>query len=400
MSEFFQKLVKKVDIEEGMQGIRDILLAIYRSGTISVKKISRRTKLPVPIVSKVVNILIEKQMLFRNEFGVQFWEHAMKFIEKEFKFYGYGISPCPTCNGRPRYISPRIESLFDVLNPIFEARPQVDTALDQSKNTVETAIQRALYLYDEGALEGNDVLFIGDDDFTSVAVGNLFHILFPEDPKLVPKSITVIDVDERILERIDAEFGKLKLDVKTVLYNLKDPIPADLRGRFDMVITDPAYSINGLQLFLSRAIEMMKNDFRQRIGLDIFLSYAHRSPDKTVEFQRLLSSMGLAMMEIIPAFNKYEGSEVLGNITQLVHLKTSRHTESPIHPDKSFDDVLYTGETHPYLRQYKCVNCSAVIRVGPDMDFESIELLKGDGCPACGNSKKFELISRNLIGIE
>lgn len=392
MAEFFDKLLENVEIEEGMEGIREILLHIYRNGSISVKNLSRLTHIPIPLVSKIVNILSEKEILSRSKNGIQYWEHSMKFVEKHFGFFGFGNQKCPTCKSRSIYISPRYDEIFQILNPIFEERPSVDTTYDQSKNTVETAIQRAGFFYEKGSLEGKHVLFIGDDDFTSVSVGLLSKIFFPNDEiTLIPKSITVVDIDDRVLDEIRAVFEKYKISVQCIHYDLRKSVPSELLHKYDTIITDPPYSINGLRLFLSRAISFMNPEKNK----DLFLSFAHRSPDQTLQIQLVLTKLGLSVIEILPRFNKYEGSEILGNETQLFHLKTTSSTKAIINSEQDFTEIMYTGETHPYIRQFQCGACNTVVEVGPDKQFITIEQLKVHSCPECGG-KKFNLISRNL----
>jgi len=396
MSENFKKLQDKLNLEEGIEGIIDILREIYRNGTNSIKNISRAVKIPIPIVSKVVNSLIEANFLFRNEDGVQLWEHAMKFCEEELGFFGYGIPRCPECDNRPFNITPRIEQLFDILNPIFKDRPIVDTTLDQSKITVETAIQRALYFYNNGSIEGKDIAFLGDDDFSSIAISKLYKIFFPNEPNLIAKSITIIDIDSRILETIKKYIEEDSLKVNILNYDLRKPIPDNLINKFDTIIMDPPYSLNGLKLFLSRGISLLKHPSKYDIKKDIYLSFAHKSQEYTLEFQKFIIDSNLAIMEIIPKFNKYEGSEVLGNITQMIRLNTTMKTKPLINPNEEFNESIYTGETHPYIKKYRCTNCNEILEVGPDRQFETIEILKGEKCPKCQTSKNFELIERNL----
>ena len=104
-------------------------------------------------------------------------------------------------------------------------------------------------------------------------------------------------------------------------------------------------------------------------------------------------------MEIIPRFNTYEGSEVLGNQTQMIHLKTTLEAKPLILPDVEYKEAIYTGESHPYIRTYKCKNCNHTVEVGPDREFTTIEILKGNKCPKC-ESKNFDLVSRNLDILE
>jgi predicted methyltransferase len=168
-------------------------------------------------------------------------------------------------------------------------------------------------------------------------------------------------------------------------------MPSEIIHKYDTIITDPPYSNNGLWLFLSRAITLLRHEE----NLDIFLSFAHRSPNQTHSLQNVIHGLGLSIMEIIPRFNKYEGSEVLGNETQLFHLKTTHKTEAFVDESKPDITVIYTGETHPYIRHFQCTACNNEIEVGPDKEFLTIELLKGNSCPQCGG-KKFKLIERNL----
>ncbi|MHA1821978.1 MAG: bis-aminopropyl spermidine synthase family protein [Promethearchaeota archaeon] len=462
--DFFRKFQDFINIEENIEGIKDILRWIYRLGQTSVKTLSRKTKIPVTVVSKIINILEEKKFIDRDKNGIRLWEHAMKYLEDEMGFYGFGIEPCPKCKGRPIYLSPRFDILFDVLNPIFNNRPRVNTEYDQSKNMVETAIQRALYFYNKGALEGKNVLILGDDDFTSVAIGSLYKSFFPDEPHLIPSSLYVIDIDERILKNLKSAFEQLSFKADIELFNTdlkveidKDNKPYDnlnlshnptshyiegkkykqskikngemhsnnannndkvhlikfdlrnplltseqsdniirnLIDRFDTIILDPPYSENGLKLFLSRALSFIKTTSKYDVSKDIFLSFAHRSSETTLKIEKQIIRMNLAIMEIIPAFNKYEGAEILGNITQMLHLKTTSDSVPIIKAESKFFQKIYTGETRPHTTIYECSNCKNIIKIGLEEKIKSIEILKSTGCPKCG-AKKFRLIEREV----
>ncbi len=282
MSDFLNQLNEKVPIREGPEGNRSILREIYRAGHIAVKELSRKTLLPVPLVAKIVNFLIEKEVLDRIPDGILYTEKGMQFIESELGFYGFGISVCDECNGQRMFSSPRWDDYIEFISELFQNRPQVDTTLDQSLNTPETAVQRALYLYQCGALEGKRVLFLGDDDFTSVAMGMLYLGWYPEEPHLIPRSITVVDIDDRILEGIHADFQLKDLPITTIHWDYREAIPDQLVGQFDTIVVDPPYSLNGLILVLSRAIDLFQNPAES----EVYLSFPHRSPSETHQFQQ------------------------------------------------------------------------------------------------------------------
>ena len=93
-----------------------------------------------------------------------------------------------------------------------DARPTVDQRLDQSHATAETAVRRALFLYENDALEGRSVVVLGDDDLTSLAIAVVAEAL-----SLGAVDITVVEVDERLVGYIaaSAELPRVKGRART-----------------------------------------------------------------------------------------------------------------------------------------------------------------------------------------
>ena len=102
-----------------------------------------------------------------------------------------------------------------------------------------TVLERARYLHEHYELERCRVLLVGDHDATSLA----FDVL-----GLHPRELAVVDVDQRLLAFLapDAYFADLRVG-----------LPAPLRGRFDLVLTDPPYSPAGVGLFAARGLEAL-----------------------------------------------------------------------------------------------------------------------------------------------
>ncbi|MHA1795752.1 MAG: bis-aminopropyl spermidine synthase family protein, partial [Promethearchaeota archaeon] len=321
---FLFQLQEKIPIKEGIEGHRTILREIYRAGHISLQDLSYQTKIPIPILSKVVNFLIEKEVFDRIPEGILYTEKGMKFIEQELQFYGFGISECDECDSLPIWISPRWEDLLDYLNQIFEQRPKVNTQLDQAYADAETSLQRALLLYKNGALEGKSIGFLGDDDYTSMAVAELYRGFFPEEPHLIPKQIVVFDIDDRLLSNIQENSKWKSSEFITHHWDYRTPAPIEYKNYFNTIMVDPPYSFSALQLVLSRAIDLLV----PFPGTEIYLSFAHRSPEEMWKMQELFTQMGLAIVEIYPRFNYYEGAQILGNITQLYRLITTKRSFS------------------------------------------------------------------------
>jgi predicted methyltransferase len=384
---FLSELNTKIPIHEGTEGHRAVLREIYRAGHISLKDLARQCRMPLPVVAKIVNFLVEKEVLDRIPEGILYTEKGMQFIEKELHFYGFGIAGCETCFGQPIYLSPRWDDLIEKLDEILALRPTVDTTLDQSLADSETNVQRALLLYDYGALEDKRVICLGDDDFTSVAIGLLYLGLFPEESHLIPTELAVAEIDKRILDKIKQIFDTEGLPITTTEWDYRTPVPSSLKNHYDTVLVDPPYSLEGAKLALSRAIDIL----RPGSGKEIYFSFAHWAPEDLYQLQKLIIEMGLAIQEIYPSFNFYEGAEILGNESQMFRLITTSQTKSLIAASETHSAPLYTDDMHPTIRYYYCNSCRKMIEIGRSQQIQTIEQLKAVGCPYCQSEGPFQL---------
>jgi len=386
-----RKLLAQFSLEEGEYGVFRVLNEIYRAGTINIKDLSRKTDIPISVVSGLVNTITETQILSRNPFGVVYTEEGIQWVERVFGFYGFGLPECQACFSRPFELTPRFDEYWDLVQEAFEKRPGVDTTLDQALLDSESAVQKISYIYRRGGLEGKNVLILGDDDFLGLTIAAFYKMMFPNDPKLVCKKIVIMDIDHRILKQEKALISQLSSDfnIEYVQYDFRDPFPQSFLNKFDTVLTDPPYSPSGAKLFLSRAISALKEDG----GKEIYFSYAHRSPERMLEMQQILTEMKVSIMEIIPHMNYYEGAEILGNTTQMFTLITTKQSMPLVKQDVKFEGPIYTGEFNRKTRLYECSECTKTIEVSESSEFHTIEQLKAKGCPYCSKKEKFHLLS-------
>jgi len=134
-------VAEKAQLAEGIEGVRSILLTMYRFPSLKNKKVSQKTGIAIPPLAAVRGELVKAGILEKKE----------KFLEN---------------------------------------RPKPDFALDQSHAISSTVVRRALYLLKKGDIEGRKILFLGDDDATSLAVGLLN----------LAEEITVIDIDPNVIK--------------------------------------------------------------------------------------------------------------------------------------------------------------------------------------------------------
>ncbi|MGB9723491.1 MAG: bis-aminopropyl spermidine synthase family protein [Chloroflexia bacterium] len=395
--EMLEQVARAARLREGPPGVAAFLRTLYRRSPLPTQELARRLGWPVPVAAAVRGELERAGLLRRTPGGSALSERGTAFAREVLGLERIEDPLCPTCAGRRIVIHPaRWGPLLACLEEVHRANPPVDTTLDQSHGLPETALRRALLMYREGALEGKDILLLGDDDLVSVAVG-LIGESGPRGQGLGTKSgesaengerrsggagwvrrLVVVDVDGRFLEHIAAAGRRFGFAVETVLHDLRDPLPETLREAFDTVETDPPYTLPGLRLFLSRALEAL----RPGGGRDIFLSYAPRDPEGQRALLRECVEMGLAPYSVTPDFNRYVGTGTLGGSGQFLHLRTTPEAR-PAVPGR-YTGPLYTMEVHPALRLYRCSACGEVYRVGPEGDFPTIEHLQAHGCPRCG----------------
>jgi hypothetical protein len=180
------------------------------------------------------------------------------------------------------------------------ALPASRWRLDHVPATPETMARRALYLAAEYDLDGAAVLCLGDHDLTSLAVGCA-----------VPGAeLSVVDVDEPILDHVAGSAAELGLPITAAWADLRLALPPSLCGTADLVFTDPPYTVEGMRLFLVRALESLRPSGHERIAFCFGTGERHLG--KALEVQRLLAELHLALEAMLPGFNRYDGAEAIG----------------------------------------------------------------------------------------
>jgi predicted methyltransferase len=385
MINYIENVYANVKIDEGPQAIENLLLEIFFHEGISSKELARKTLLPVPLVAAIKREFIKAGLVVQDR-GVRLSNEGLNYIENQLGYKGlnkimYNKLVDDEWNLDEDFKEEKIK-----LNKLFNERPQVDVTVDQSKCTVETSIKRAILCLKYHCLIGKEILCVGDDDLVSISIGFLIKKLF-SDVKMSNTHICIFDVDKRFLKYIEDIAQSENFPILCLNLDMRLPLDEKYKKKFDCFFTDPPYTIQGMNLFLSRGISSLKN----RMGLPIFLSFAHKSPDFTMEMQKEFINMGLVAAEIMPRFNKYEGAEIIGNSSQMIVLKTTGQTRPCI--ETFFNDAIYTGELKKTIRVYRCKKCGLGIKVGFKEEYKTIEELKNKKCPKC-NENIFEMESK------
>ena len=364
-------------LAEGPAGVRDVILAISRTEPVAVRAVSQLAELPVPIVTAICNELRKRGVVDRSR--------PVRLTEAGREVFGGGqpwlTARCPECGGRGVASPARTAALTVALTAAAQAAPEAKPELDQTHCTVGTKIARVLAMHEAGALAGTRILLLGDDDLVSVAIARFADLHEAASPAGQVRQLTVVDTDQDVLDCIAAQTAGSSLDLRLVRHDLRQPLPADLVGAFDVACTDPPYTVAGAELFLSRAVAALAPGG----GQHVFFSFGARRPDDMLRTQQLIAGLGLVLRGLTPNFNEYVGAGVLAGTSHLYHLRTAAGAGPLI--TGAYDGPLYTADHRAAVtRPYRCANCRAVHPVGPGARWPKIASLQADGCPECGGT--------------
>jgi len=364
-------------LAEGPAGVRDVILAISRTEPVAVRAVSQLAELPVPIVTAICNELRKRGVVDRSR--------PVRLTEAGREVFGGGqpglSARCPECGGRG-VASPELRAeLTAGLTAAADAAPEAKPELDQTHCTVDTKISRVLAMHEAGALTGTRILLLGDDDLVSVAIDRFAGLHGAASLAGRVRQLTVVDTDQDVLDCIAAQTAGSGLDLRLVRHDLRQPLPADLVGAFDVACTDPPYTVAGAELFLSRAVAALAPGG----GQHVFFSFGARRPADMLRTQQVIAGLGLVLRGLTPNFNEYVGAGVLAGTSHLYHLRTAAGAGPLI--TGAYDGPLYTADHRAAVtRPYQCANCRAVHPVGPGARWPKIASLQADGCPECGGT--------------
>jgi predicted methyltransferase len=181
-----------------------------------------------------------------------------------------------------------------------------------------------------GDIEGKKILFLGDDDFTSVAVSKNGNA----------KELVVLDIDKRILTEIDNISAQYNLGIKTIEYDARKKLPSDFWNKYDIIFTDPPYTPEGISLFISRAINAL-NSTNQSSRIYLCYGNSDRAKERYLQIYSELISSGLMIRWIFDKFNKYNGAESIGSTSSLFICEITPKTRALVNGD--YGKPIYTN---------------------------------------------------------
>jgi predicted methyltransferase len=360
-------VARAVGLREGPRGVEEVLRHLAGPAP-AIRRLSRRTSIPVPVMAAICNELRAAGLLAPGR-PVRLSAAGRELVVQ--LGGGIGADPaCPACAGIGVAPAGEPADAASRLAWLLEGAPPADPTLDQVHCTVATKLRRIAYLRQSGALDGRSVLLLGDDDFLALAIA-----LEAGTPgRRAPARLTVLDADPAILAFTQTALRRTALAAELVLHDLRRPLPRRLVGAFDTVFTDPPYTHRGAELFLSRGREALRPE-----GGHAFLCFGPQAPADGARLQHAVTGLGFAIHRLARNFNEYLGAGVLAGTSHLYHLVTAGAGDEAA-PEAG---GLYTWERAGALRTYSCRGCGAHLTVGPGRRPATVLALREGGCPHC-----------------
>jgi len=310
---------ERAQLAEGVEGVRSILLTMFRFPSLKNKKVSQKTGIAIPALAAVRGELVKAGIIEKKNF---LGDNGRTWIRDNLNLK-FEHDPLPNNFDSSLTEIPEEFASFNRLEEILNNRPEPDFALDQSHAISSTVINRALYLLKKGDVEGRKIVFLGDDDATSLAIGLLN----------LAEEITVIDIDPNIIKFLSEKANILSLkNFRVESVDLREPCPTYILNQFDVVVMDPPYTNEGLRLFLKRAKQVLKTEIEIEgskhdiLGKKCLLCFGNKPPDEMKQIQLSILDHGFIIKEMIPYFNIYKGASILGQFSHLYYLELTEPT--------------------------------------------------------------------------
>jgi len=201
--------------------------------------------------------------------------------------------------------------------------------LDHVSATPLTCLKRALFLSKNYELAGAKILLLGDHDLTSLALAQV-------SPSV---DITVVDLDERILDYISVISAQHGWTIRPVFADLRIELPRSVMQEVDLVFTDPPYTPAGIHLFLKRGLEALKPSGYAR--LLFCYGFSERRPGIGLKVQAVLHDLSIVTEAILPHFNRYRGAQAIGSHAALYICRPTRRS-LPAAKAQKIDPRIYT----------------------------------------------------------
>jgi hypothetical protein len=209
---------------------------------------------------------------------------------------GWGHSGCSQCGQTGYSARDFLPRVAEQLEELLRQRPRAAEDFDQGFISLDGVLRRVAFILERGDLLESSICLVGDDDLLGAALALTG----------LPREVEVLEIDSRLVDYINAIASRMDLRLSARVFDVQDPLPESLAGRFDTFVTDPVETLPGLTLFLSRGVSALAG---QGSSGYFGLTTLEASRDKWYAIQQRLQEMGFVITDIRRRFSLYPQQE-------------------------------------------------------------------------------------------
>jgi predicted methyltransferase len=253
-----------------------------------VKTIGGSDRRILRLLNEMVN---SKEILLKDRKIFSKVNQKEKLVLKDIK--------CQTCDSKIISLNGKLDKVKKIIEKIYIQKPIPTFVYDQRPVNADTTVRRAAYLLWRNDLIGKEIVVLGDDDLTSLAIGLIGG----------SKKITVLDIDSRIINFINKISKKYSLPITAIKYDFTKKIPEKLKNKFDVFLTDPTPNKECFSMFISLGLELLKQK-KDKVG---YISFFPSHQEMNIDFQKVMTKKELIITDMIPRFTEYDFIEFTYN---------------------------------------------------------------------------------------
>ncbi len=267
--------------------------------------------------------------------------------------WGVALSPpvyarCSQCAVGPAPL-PELQQKFA---QIAQHRPPATQEFDQGFLTEDSVIRRVAWLDRCGDLTQREIVLLGDDDLLSVALALTGR----------PARIVVFEIDKRLVDFLNEQAQRARWPLTAYQHDLRQPLPDEFVGRFDVFVTDPLETVEGFLLFVEQGLSALKPGAGQAGYFG--LTKIEASPEKWRLFeQKLVGRYDLFISDVLRDFGFYE------NWPSLTEVALRQSGVLSAVPDRPwYRSTFFRVETLKAFQPLRCRSLGEEVEIYHDQD--------------------------------
>ncbi len=195
--------------------------------------------------------------------------------------------------------------IFEKAEDVCEFRVEPDISIEQHPITYAGLAKRIAFMHHNGDISHKSLLCIGDNDGVSLLAAEIGK----------PEEICVIDIDQRILNRIKKIARERDYPIEVIEYDvrkmMKKEYPESLENRFDVFECDPPVTMTAMQLYLGLGNVCLKKERESSAYVSISrMKGVDWMMDNYHAFQSFLINNGFIITDVSSGYT-FEGTPAI-----------------------------------------------------------------------------------------